>query len=214
MIGRVLQRTRAAGTLDEVIVATTTEPTDDRIVAHCREHEAFCFRGSQEDVLDRYYRAASQCGAQVVVRVTSDCPLIDPGVIDKTVSAFLAEQPDYASNSMVRTYPRGLDVEAMSFRALELAWREARQPYERAHVTPYIHESPNKFKILSVTGDHDYSEFRWTVDTPQDLEFVRAVYARLGNAKFLWSDVIKLLEREPKLASINQSVVQKALHEG
>jgi len=214
MLWHVLQRTRAAETLDEVIVATTTQPSDDSIVAFCRELGARCFRGSEEDVLDRYYQAASQHGADVVVRITSDCPLIDPGVLDKTVRAFLAEQPDYASNSVIRTYPRGLDAEVMTLRVLERAWREARQPYERSHVTPYIYESPGRFRVLSVTGDRDYSEFRWTVDTPQDLEFVRSVYARMGRDEFLWSDVVSLLEREPELGAINQSVVQKALHEG
>ena len=214
MLWHVLQRTRAAETVDDVVVGTTTQPSDDRVVAFCRELEAPCFRGSEEDVLDRYYQAASQYDADVVVRITSDCPLIDPGVLDKTVRAFLAEQPDYASNSLIRTYPRGLDTEVMSFRALERAWREAHQPYERSHVTPYIYENPGKFKVLSVTGDCDYSEFRWTLDTPQDLEFVRAVYDRMGSEQFLWSDVIRLLEREPELGAINQSVVQKALHEG
>jgi spore coat polysaccharide biosynthesis protein SpsF len=214
MLWHVVQRTRAAKTLDEVIVATTTQPADDAIVAFCREHSVSCFRGSENDVLDRYYRAALQQNADAVVRITSDCPLIDPEIIDKTVRAFLLERPDYASNGLVRTYPRGLDTEIMTFQALELAWREARQPYEHSHVTPYLYETPGKFRVLSVTADQDYSACRWTVDTPEDLEFVRAVYARFASENFLWSDILKLLEREPELAEINRSITQKALHAG
>lgn len=214
MLWYVVQRTRAAKLLNEVVVATSTEPADDVIVAFCQAHGVDYFRGSELDVLDRYYQAARQHQAEIVVRITSDCPLIDPDVVDKTVRAFLTEQPDYTSNCVVRTYPRGLDTEVMTFRALERASREARQPHERTHVTPYLHQNPGKFRILSVTGDEDYSAGRWTVDTPEDLEFVRAIYARLEGAEFPWTDVVKLLEREPELAEINRSVMQKALHEG
>jgi spore coat polysaccharide biosynthesis protein SpsF len=214
MLWHVVQRTKAAETLDEVVVATTVEPTDEAIVTFCRDHGISCFRGSQEDVLDRYYQTALQHSAAAIVRITSDCPLIDSEIVDKTVRAFLAGQPDYASNAVTRTYPRGLDTEVMTFTALELAWREARQPYQRAHVTPYIYENPKQFRILSVTGKDDHSAYRWTVDTPQDLEFVRTVYSRFKEEKFLWRDVLKLMEREPKLAEINRSVVQKALYEG
>src|SRR5271154_85713 len=214
MLGHVVQRPRAAKTLDDVIVATTTQPADTAIAAFCREHSVTCFRGSENDVLDRYYQAALQHDAQTVVRITSDCPLIDPEIVDKTVQAFLVERPDYASNGVVRTYPRGLDTEVMTFQALELAWREALQPYERSHVTPYLYETPGKFRVLSVIADQDYSAYRWTVDTAQDLEFVRAVYARFESEGFLWRDVVRLLELEPELAAINGSVAQKALHEG
>jgi len=214
MLWYVIERTRAAKTLDDVIVATTTEPADDIIVAFCRQHGVSCFRGSETDVLDRYYHAACQHDVRIVVRITSDCPLIDPGIVDKTVRAFLAEQADYASNSLVRTYPRGLDTEVMTAGALETAWREAQQPYQRSHVTPYIYENPEWFRILSVTGEEDYSAYRWTVDTPEDLELVRAIYARFESKEFLFSDVLRLMEREPELAEINRSIAQKALHEG
>jgi spore coat polysaccharide biosynthesis protein SpsF len=214
MLWHVVERTRSAQALDEVVVATTIEPADDVIVTFCREHGVNSFRGSEQDVLDRYYQAADEYDAGAVVRITSDCPLIDPEVVDKTVRAFLLEQPDFASNCVDRTYPRGLDNEVMTFGALELAWREARQKYQRAHVTPYMYENPGQFRILSVTGDEDYSAYRWTVDTPEDLEFVRAIYARTGGREFLLSEILSLLEHEPELAEINRSVAQKALHEG
>jgi spore coat polysaccharide biosynthesis protein SpsF len=214
MLWHVVRRTRAAETVDEVVVATTTEPADDGIVAVCRERGVACFRGSEEDVLDRYYQTARRHDAQAIVRITSDCPLIDPEIIDKTVRAFLEDQPDYASNVGVRSYPRGLDTEVMSFRALEVAWRSAREPYQRSHVTPYLYENPGQFKVLSVTSDEDYSAHRWTVDTAEDLEVVRAMYARFESEDFRWRDVLRLLEREPELAEINRFIAQKALHEG
>jgi spore coat polysaccharide biosynthesis protein SpsF len=213
MLWRVLQRTRATQTLDEIVVATSVEPADDAIAAFCGEHECACFRGSEIDVLDRYYQAAREYDADAVVRITSDCPLIDPEVTDKTVYAFLKQRPDYASNSLDRTYPRGLDTEVIARPALERAWRAAREAYQRVHVTPYIYQNPGKFKILSVRGEIDYSAYRWTVDTPEDLKFVRAVYAHMEEKLFCWGDVIGLLERKPELAEINRSVAQKELHE-
>lgn len=214
MLWHVVRRTQTAESLDEVVIATSTEPADDVIAVFCREHSMDCFRGSQDDVLDRYYQAAREHNARVIVRITSDCPLIDPEIIDKTVRGFLAEQPDYASNFVARAYPRGLDTEVFTFQALESASSEAGQPYQRAHVTPYLYQNPGRFRVLSVTGNQDYSAYRWTVDTPEDLRFVREVYARFQNRRFLWGDVISLLEREPELAEINRSVAQKAMQEG
>jgi spore coat polysaccharide biosynthesis protein SpsF len=215
VLSRVLERVRRTDSIDEVVVATTDRPSDDVIVQECLRYQIPVFRGQEEDVLDRYYRAAVSANADVVVRITSDCPLIDPEITGKTVRAFLAERPDYASNCMVRSYPRGLDTEVMTLHALERTWRKATQPYERAHVTPYIYEHPGEFKLLSVTGEADYSGHRWTVDTPEDLEFVRSVYARLNHLnQFSWRDVLDLMQREPELAGLNRSVAQKALHAG
>jgi spore coat polysaccharide biosynthesis protein SpsF len=215
VLSRVLERVRRADSIDEVVVATTDKPSDNVIAQECLRYQIPVFRGQEEDVLDRYYRAAVSAKADVVVRITSDCPLIDREITDKTVQAFLAERPDYASNCLVRTYPRGLDTEVMTLRALERAWREATQSYERTHVTPYIHENPRKFKLLSVTGEADHSGHRWTLDTPEDLELIRSVYARLNQRnQFSWRDVLDLLQREPELAELNRSVVQKVLHAG
>jgi spore coat polysaccharide biosynthesis protein SpsF len=219
MLARVVQRVRRAKQIQEFLIATTDRPADDAILEECKRLAVKVSRGDQDDVLDRYYRAAQLAKADVVVRITSDCPLIDPEVIDKTVAAFLEAKPDYASNALERTYPRGLDTEVMSFTALSRAWQEARKPYERAHVTPYLYEHPDKFKLLSVTGAADFSSHRWTVDTAEDLEFVRTIYARFkANAEFSGRefsgrDVLDLLEREPQLAEINRSVLQKSLHE-
>jgi spore coat polysaccharide biosynthesis protein SpsF len=215
MLARVVQRLRRATLIDEVLIATTDEKADDAIVTECRRCSVPVFRGDEKDVLDRYFRAAQLTKAEVVVRITADCPLIDPQVTDKTVGAFKEQSPDYASNCIVRTYPRGLDTEVMTVRALERAWRTANKPHERAHVTPYIYEHPDEFKLLSVTGAEDYSGHRWTVDTPEDLEFVRAIYARFKDQpEFGGPDVLDLVASEPALAELNQSILQKALHEG
>jgi len=213
VLSRVVSRLRSAQLIDEVFVATTDRAADGAIVDECKKISVAVCRGDQDDVLDRYYRAAQLSKAAVVARLTSDCPLIDPGITDKTIAAFQEKQPDYASNVMMRTYPRGLDTEVMSFDALARAWQSARRPHEREHVTPYIYEHPAEFKLLSVTGEIDHSGHRWTVDTPEDLEFAQAVYARLKeNPAFSWRDVLALLDREPKLAELNRSVAQKALH--
>jgi spore coat polysaccharide biosynthesis protein SpsF len=215
VLARVVNRLRRARLIDEVLVATTDRAADDAIVEECRGRSISVSRGDQDDVLDRYFRAAQLAKAEIVVRVTSDCPLIDPEITDKTIAAFLETRPDYASNVMARTYPRGLDTEVMSVATLGKAWQAARKPYEREHVTPYIYEHPAEFKLLSVTGDADHSCHRWTVDTPEDLELVRAIYARLKNKpNFLWGDVLEVLDREPELVELNRSIMQKALHEG
>ncbi len=208
---RCVERTRRAATLDEVIVATTEEPADDAVVALCRARGYSCTRGSQDDVLDRYYHAAHHHHADVVVRITSDCPLIEPGIIDRAVRAFRANPCDYASNTLPpRNYPRGLDVEVFRFDALARAWREDQNPAWREHVTPYIYRHPELFKLQAVSNDVDYSHMRWTVDTPEDLAFVRKIYEAFeGHDTFTWHEVLHLLEQHPEWLEINRNVPQK-----
>ena len=213
MLARVVNRTRRAKTLDTVVVATTTQPVDDAIVRLCEKQGWPFFRGSEEDVLDRYYQTAAAYEASVIVRVTSDCPLIDAEVIDKVVQRFFSLYPDidYVSNGMQRTFPRGLDVEVMSFAALERAWQEDNNPAWREHVTPYIRRHPEKFKIRNVANDVDYSHMRWTVDTIEDLTFVRKIYDHFQNDTFTWGEVLHLLEMHPKWLEINRHVQQKVV---
>jgi spore coat polysaccharide biosynthesis protein SpsF len=215
VLTRVVQRVRRARLIDEVLIATTNQAADDAIVEECERYSVAVFRGDEDNVLDRYYRAALGCNAGIVVRITSDCPLIDSEITDKTIAAFLDARPDYASNALIRTYPRGLDTEVMTVEALERAWRGAREPCQRAHVTPYIYQNPDAFTVLPVTGDADYSGHRWTLDTPEDLAFIRAIYARVEDRyNFGWRDVLRILEREPELAEMNRMVPQKSVHEG
>lgn len=212
MLERVVERVKKTKTIDGLIIATTVREEDDQIVAECEKVGVPVFRGDPEDLLDRYYQCAKRYGVQNVIRITSDCPLIEPEVIDLVVGKFFEVKPDYASNTLPpRTYPRGLDVEVFSFDALELAWREDKDPAWREHVTPYIYRHPEKFKLHAVTNDADYSYMRWTVDTPEDLVLVRKIYGHFGNDAFSWHNVIKLLENHPEWLEINKHVVQKEL---
>jgi spore coat polysaccharide biosynthesis protein SpsF len=215
VLARVVRRLRRAALIEDVVVATTHSVADHAIVRECQKLSVRVFRGSENDVLDRYYRAALWTGAEGVVRITSDCPLIDAEITENTIRAFLEHQPDYASNTLQRTYPRGLDTEVMSWQALAQAWREAQLPYQKTHVTPYIYENRDRFDLFSVKGKTDYSHHRWTLDTAEDLAFIRAIYDRFDHDdSFSWHDVLALLEREPELVELNRDVMQKALQEG
>jgi spore coat polysaccharide biosynthesis protein SpsF len=212
MLARVVARARRAETLDRVAVATTTEPDDDPIDSLCQSLDVPVYRGSLHNVLDRFYQAALVFEAGTVVRLTADCPLIDPGEIDHTVREFLAAGVDFAANRLPwgRTVPIGLDTEVCTFKALEKAWNEAQEPYEREHVMPYLYDHEGRFRVLLVNTTPDRGSLRWTVDTPQDLELVRQVYARFpGRDDFTYSELLDLFEREPELANINANVQHK-----
>ena len=224
MLVRVVERVRKAETVDEVVVATTDDSSDDLVEALCKARGYPCSRGSIHDVLDRYYQAARQFRGDVIVRITADCPLIDPGVIDKVVSAFLGEelasgQPlawDFAANRLPppwkRTYPIGLDTEVCTFRALERAWREAGEPHQREHVMPYLYEQEGRFRVLVVDHDPDYGAMRWTVDTAEDLELVRQIYTYFeGRDNFTWHAILDLIQHHPELAMINTDVQHRTM---
>jgi glutamate-1-semialdehyde 2,1-aminomutase/spore coat polysaccharide biosynthesis protein SpsF len=168
------------------------------------------FRGEESDVLDRYYQAAKNVNADVIVRITGDCPLIDPEVVDRVISTFLSEECDYASNTLVCTYPDGLDTEVFSFAALEVAWRDGRRLADREHVTPFIRTS-RRFRLSNVESDLGRStrHLRWTVDEARDLEFVRAIYERLGgNEVFGWHEVLALLDADPLVGNFNSGLIR------
>jgi spore coat polysaccharide biosynthesis protein SpsF len=192
------------------------KPADDVVVIECGRLSVPVFRGSELDVLDRYYRTAKKSQAEVVVRVTADCPLIEPEIVDQVVMEFLINQPlDFATNRLLpRTFPRGQEIDVMSFGALERAWREDENPKWREHVTPYIYQHPEKFSIRAVTHSGvDYSSMRWTVDTSADLDFVRCVYEHFGHDRFSWYEVLTLLRQHHEWLEVNQQVVQKGLGE-
>jgi spore coat polysaccharide biosynthesis protein SpsF len=212
MLSRVVQRVNCATSLDKVVVATSDTSVDDSVESECHKLGVSVFRGSEDDVLDRFFQTALIHKAEVAVRITADCPLIEPAIIDKVLQAFLSSGADYASNTLLRTYPRGLDVEVIGIQALSMAWKNSIKPYHRVHVTPYIYENSNLFKLLSITNSIDWSKYRWTVDTPEDLQFVRRVYEVLGgNSQFSWTDVLKLCESEPSLVELNCNIQQKPL---
>jgi spore coat polysaccharide biosynthesis protein SpsF len=212
----VLRRAGRAERVDQVLVATTINPEDDAVARFCKEAGYDCFRGSAFDVLDRYYQAADAAGADVVVRLTGDCPLIDPGLLDENLGAFLAADPplDFAANRLPgdRTVPIGLDTEICTWDALQQAWAAAQQPHEREHVMPYFYEHPEQFNILHMRHDPDYGHYRWTVDTPEDLELLRQVVAHFDDDTFSWKDVLALFEEQPELAELNAGVQHRDQH--
>lgn len=203
MLWHVVRHARRAATLDRVVVATTTASTDDALAAFCADLGISYSRGSESDVLDRYYQAARSHSAEVVVRITADCPLLDPDVIDRVVSQFTNGSFDYVSNVNPPTFPDGLDTEVFSFAALERTWNEARWQSEREHVTPYLRAHPELFRLDNVSNDEDLSGLRWTVDESADLAFVRAVYEALGTEQFGMNEVLDLLRNRPELGRIN-----------
>jgi spore coat polysaccharide biosynthesis protein SpsF len=214
MLARVVNRTRQSRMLNEVVVATTVQPDDEAIVRLCSKRCWPWFRGSEDDVLDRYYQAARKHKADVIIRITSDCPLIEPEIVDRVVQEFLERQPevDYASNTWPRrTFPRGLDAEVMRLDVLERAWHEDCNPAWREHVTPYIYRNPGRFRIHNVINQVDYSAMRWTVDTPEDLAFVRRIYDYFGHDCFSWREVLTVLEEHPEWVGMNQHVKQKVI---
>jgi len=216
MLVRVVERARKAELLDQVIVATSVAAEDDAVADLGKEWGFPVSRGSAQDVLDRYVQAARQFKAEIVVRITGDCPLIDPGVIDQTIKAFLSARPhvQYASNRIQRTYPIGLDVEVFWRDLLEQAALEAKEKYQREHVTPYFYEPEGRFQVIAVHASEDYGELRWTVDTAEDLAFVREIYSRMDPGEaFDWHAVLAILKENPALAELNAHVRQKDFHE-
>jgi len=215
MLHRVVVRTRRARLIGRVVVATTTDPGDDAVAAYCREKGFPCFRGDPVDVLDRYYQTAKYFNASTVVRLTADCPLIDPQVIDRTVSAFIDSQVDFAANRLPppwkRTTPIGMDTEVVSFLALARAWREAKEKFEREHVMPYLYDVEGRFRILLVDHDPDLGHLRLTVDTAEDLALIRKIYQQFGNADdFSLTEILGLLEKHPEYLQINAEVSHKS----
>lgn len=208
MIWHVVNRTRRARNIHKVVVATTDREIDDPIAQFCAQENMGCFRGSELDVLDRFYQAARANQADVIIRITADCPLIDPAVIDKVLLRFERGDCDYVCNVERYTYPDGLDTEVFSFAALERAWREAGKPSEREHVTPYLRTK--LFRTANVESEIPLPSmrYRWTVDHPADLEFVRKIYAEFSrNGEFGFREVFDLLKERPDLATIQTETI-------
>ena len=210
LLAHIIQRVQRSAYVDHIVVATTTDPEDLPILTLAKRLCVTSFTGNAADVLDRFYRAAVYSAAEVLVRVTGDDPFKDPTVMDKAIAYFLAHQSlDYVSNTLVPTFPDGLDVEVFSFDALECAWRDARLPSEREHVTPYIWKNEGRFKIANITHHEDLSHLRWTLDYEEDLRFARAVYSRLYRGDvFPMEEVLDLLQAYPELAQLNHGIAR------
>jgi spore coat polysaccharide biosynthesis protein SpsF len=210
MLARILERVSAARSVDAVVVATTNLSEDDRLADYVRTTPFALYRGSALDVLDRYYQAAKMHRAAIVVRVTADDPLKDPGIIDQAVSLLEGRTDlDYCSNTLAPTYPEGLDIEVFRFAALERAHAEASLPSDREHVTPYLYKHPEFFKLHNFRHHHDLSDWRWTVDRPHDLDFMRAVFTHFHDQPLVsYVDVIDWLSKNPDVRAINAGIVR------
>jgi len=214
VLQRVVRRLARALLVTQTVVATTTSPADDAVVAEAERLEAGFFRGSEHDVLGRYLGAANVFSADVVVRITSDCPLMDPEVTDEVIHAFFTNQADFAFSDVTGGFPRGLDVEVCSVEALRTAAQFADSPYQREHVTPIFYERSDLFRTSRIRAERDFSHYRWTLDTPEDLCLIRAIYSQFSNREhFTWREVADLMERSPELSNINSHVVQKSAYE-
>lgn len=209
VIERVIERAAASRCLSEVAVATGIGPENMPIVKLCSAKGIRVFCGSENDVLDRFYQFAKLVRPKSIVRITADCPLMDPRIIDLVVKAHCHSGADYTTNTMPPTFPDGEDVETFTFRALERAWGKASLMSEREHVTPYIRNHPGNFKLHSVRNATDLSGKRWTLDNPEDFKFISAVYnAFNGRGVFGMNDILRLLSKRPELEKLNRAIVR------
>lgn len=210
LLYRMFERVAASELKGTIVIATTTESSDDNVESFCKDHKINIYRGHQTDLLDRHYQAAKIFSADAVIKIPSDCPLIDSKVIDKVIQFYLSNinNYDYVSNLHPATYPDGNDVEIMSFNALEKAWNNAEREFEREHTTPFIWENPDKFRIGNVLWEtgFDYSmTHRFTIDYPEDYEFIKKVYDELYPKKpdFSLEDILNLLNENKEIKKIN-----------
>src|SRR4030065_1665440 len=205
IILRQFERIKRAKKINHFLVATSIDQTDDQLADLCAENGIPCFRGNLEDVLDRFYQAAKPFSPEHVVRLTGDCPLADPQLIDEVISFYRQGDFDYVSNTVEPTYPDGLDVEVFKFECLKQAWEEADLPSQREHVTPFIHQQPAQFKIGCFKNCVDLSFLRWTVDEPLDFELVTKIYEALYplNSGFTTDDILAFLDDHPELKTLN-----------
>jgi len=192
--------------IEKRIIATTSDTIDDEIEHIANSLNISCFRGNSLNVLDRYYNCAKLFGLETIVRISGDAPLIDPEIVDRTIEYYKKNNFDYVSNFVKRTFPIGTEVEIFSFETLEKCWSNAKKPYEKEHVTPFIYENPDLFNIGSIQNIENSSHLHWTVDTIEDFTFVESISKKIKNRPILMNHILDLLQNEPDLVKINQSV--------
>lgn len=202
----VIDQLKNCKTIGRIIIATTEDKIDKKIVEFAQKNKLFYFKGDRVDVLDRYYKCAKEFECKNIARVTSDCPLIDPEIFDKVVQEFFLTNVDYCTNKLPMknpTFPQGTEVEAFTFSALERSWNNAKLPSEREHVTPYIFNHPEKFIISSIKNQVNLSKYRWTIDVENDIKFVREIALRIKKRPIYTRDILEALSKEPNLEKIN-----------
>lgn len=209
VLGHVITRCLAVPSINDVVVATSNLERDNAIAVEAELNGVQCYRGSENDVLSRYYEASQIAKSDVVVRVTSDCPLMDPLITEQLIQSFLSGSFDYARIKLANNYPRGLDSEVFTSKALKLAYDQAITDYEREHVTPYIYNHPERFRLFSMENKLDESSYRLTLDTPEDWELISKIYQEVYIGEiFGWQDVLNVLRQYPEWVKINAEVPQ------
>ncbi|MEI6478404.1 MAG: aminotransferase class III-fold pyridoxal phosphate-dependent enzyme [bacterium] len=206
VIEQVVERVGRAKLVDKVVIATTTNPLDQPLVDLCNVKGIEVFRGSEDDVLDRYYQVAKQLKAKTVIRITGDCPLVDPEIIDRAIQKHLKEKNDYTATAWIETFPDGLDVDIFTFDALENSWKNAVLPYEREHATQYIAQRAEQFKVGNLENTEVMSDKRWVLDEPDDYEFLKAVYDGIGAREFGMQEILAFLKKHPEVEKLNYHV--------
>ena len=201
----VINQLRYCSKVKNLVIATTTNQEDDEIEKFANDNSVNIFRGKEKDVLDRYFQCAKKYSFSTIVRITADCPLIDPQIVDKVIEQFFSENYDFATNTLTRTFPIGTDVEVFSFSALNKAWENAQLPSEREHVTPYLHNKEN-FKIINVENDKNISNLRLTVDRIEDFELIKQILNNISINPIHLEDVLELFSRKPELIEINKHI--------
>ena len=201
----VINQLRYCSKVKNLVIATTTNQEDDEIEKFANNNSVNVFRGKEKDVLDRYFQCAKKYSFSTIVRITADCPLIDPQIVDKVIEQFFSENYDFATNTLTRTFPIGTDVEVFSFSALNKAWENAQLPSEREHVTPYFHNKEN-FKIINVENDKNISNLRLTVDRIEDFELIKQILNNISINPIHLEDVLELFSRKPELIEINKHI--------
>jgi spore coat polysaccharide biosynthesis protein SpsF (cytidylyltransferase family) len=206
----VIERVKKAKYIENVIVATSVNKEDLKIADLADRLKVKVYRGSEEDVLDRFYQAAKVYKIEHIVRITADCPLIDPDIIDRAVNLYFESGSDYCSNTLDETFPDGEDVEVFSVSALNRAWKEAYLLSEREHVTPYIKKHSEKFKLVSFRNEENLSDKRWTLDEERDFKFIKTVLEALYpvNPDFHMGEILDIVKRNPRLEDINRSIIR------
>ena len=194
--------------LDKIVIATTNLEQDNIIETNAKTLGIDCFRGSSDDVLDRYYHCAKKFQINTIVRITSDCPLIDPQIVDQVIRKYQSEDYDYVTNTLSRSYPIGTDVEIFSFEILEKTWQKAILPSEREHVTLFIRNKKLNFKLGNLKNSKNLGHLRWTLDRVEDLNLIRKIVVKINKNPILMNDILNLFSLEPELIKINEHITQ------
>ena len=213
LLEHLINRLKTIRSADQIVIATTVNETDNQIVSLCKKLDTLYYRGSEEDVLGRYYEAAVEYGGDVIIRITSDCPLIDPHIVDQVIAYYVdnKDNVDYVSNCLNRTYPKGMGVEVFPSSILKEAYEEAKEAHDREHVTPFIKNRYSRYRLGDIEHSTDLSHYRLTVDTPEDMELIRRIFESLyvENPEFTMKDILSKMAANPDWIKINSHVKQR-----